>query len=190
MRVFSLLFSTLTHSCRFSAFLRGKSPFIQKGMKRTVSISMAQKASFPGHFEDTLELVFFTVDSGTKFVITRKVEATIGSQEDHDLLRARAPYEKRKIHKFNPSGPIVPSNRPPVWTKTRWAQRLLDFYIPSRVVLAAATPNNGALAAARKLMPAQLNIDTYGNWFQTLLYFEEDRVKFVFWQNFGSHLPF
>ena len=159
-------------------------------MKRTVSIAMTQKASFPGHFEDTLELVFFTVDSGTKFVITRKVEATIGSQEDHDLLRARAPYEKRKIHKFNPSGPIVPSNRPPVWTKTRWAQRLLDFYIPSRVVLAAATPNNGALAAARKLMPAQLNIDTYGNWFQTLLYFEEDRVKFVFWQNFGSHLPF
>lgn len=144
-------------------------------MTRQVFVTM--HGSFPGHFKDTLELVFFNIDDSSKFIITRKVEGTVGSKDDHDLLRATAPYQRRKTAKFSPVGPIVPSNRPPAWTKTRWVQTLPPFHPPRRLILAAATPNKGALLAVKRFMPAQFNINTYGSWFQVLLHLEEDRMK-------------
>ena len=161
---------------RFSAHLQGKSRVIQKGKTRQVGIIM--NPSFPGYFEDTLELLFQTVDRASKFVITRKVEGTVGSKEDHDLLGAKAPYQRQKVVKFDPKGPIVASTRPPVWTKTTWAQKL-DMFFPPRDLIQAATrviPRH-ALAAVRKLMPDRFDINTYSNWLQKCLFLEEERMK-------------
>lgn len=134
--------------------------------------------SFPGCFEDTLELLFQSIDQSSKFVITRSVEGTVGSKEDHDLLRAKAPYHRQKVVKFDPMGPIVAGARPPVWTKTTWAQKL-DMFFPSPdlVEAAALEKPKHALAAVKKLMPARFDINTYSDWFQKCLHLEEERMK-------------
>lgn len=136
--------------------------------------------SFPGYFEDTLELVFYNIDEKSKFVITRKVEATIGSQEDHTLLGAKAPYERQQTVKFNPTGPIVPSVQSPIWTNTPWALKLPLFKPPADLVEAASTPKGRALNAVKQFMPAQFDKNTYGAWFQILLYVEEEKMKSVY----------
>ncbi|KAF8970450.1 P-loop containing nucleoside triphosphate hydrolase protein [Flammula alnicola] len=165
------------HGTHFSARLRGKSRVVQKEMTRQVSIIL--HPAFAGHYEDTLELVFFNMEQKSAFVITRRVEATVGSREDHELLKPKAPYSRRKILKFNPVGPIVPSSRPPVWTKTAWVQKLPLFNPPRRLIEAAYGPGANtqqALSKVKRFMPV-FDEKTYGAWFQVLLYIEEERVK-------------
>jgi len=155
---------------------------IQKGMTRQVSVVL--HPSYPGRYEDMLELVFWHIEKCVTFVITRTVEATIGSREDHELLKAKAPYQRRKFVKFDPVGQIVPSLRPPSWTKSGWVDKLPMFRPPPRLIDAAYGPRslqtNRALANVKSFMPNVFNEKTYGTWFQTLLYIEEERVKSVF----------
>ena len=136
--------------------------------------------SSPGYLEDVLELVFGSIDGKSQFVITRKVEATVGSQEDHTLLGAKAPYEKQRVVKFDPTGPIVPVVQPRIRTYSPWVQTLPKFLPPADLVEAASTPKGRALAAVKQFMPAQFNDTTYGAWFQVLLYVEEEKMKSVF----------
>jgi helicase MOV-10 len=149
----------------------------------TRQISILLHPSDPGRYEDILELVFWHIEKGVTFVITRTVEATIGSREDHELLKAKAPYQRRKFVKFDPVGEIVPSLRPPAWSRPRWVERLPMFKPPPRLIDAAYGPRsaqpNRALANVKKFMPNVFNEKTYGAWFQTLLYIEEERVKSV-----------
>ncbi|KAF9486245.1 RNA helicase [Pholiota conissans] len=164
------------HGVKFSATLRGRgSPVIQKGMTRDVSVVM--HPSDAGRFEDTLELVFFDIDLRQTFIITRAIEATVGSREDHELLRPKAPYARRKIVKFNPVGSVVPSSRPPAWTKTVWVDRLLGYDIPKSLLSALSIPGKGISSAVKRFMPTVFNEKTYGSWFQVLLHIEEERVK-------------
>lgn len=166
---------------RFSAYLQGRSRSLTPGKVRKVLVVV--HPSFPGYFQDTLELVF-KYESST-FVITRKVECTIGSKEDHDLLRAKAPYQRRRALKFNPSGPIVPSSSPPSRTNTPWLRKLPMFTPPVDIVEAVSTRKGDALAAIKQLMPLQFDIQTYSAWFQVLLYVEEEKMKSVYIFNFG-----
>jgi len=164
---------------RFSARLRGKSKLIQKGMTRQVSVVL--HPSDQGRYEDMLELVFWHSEKHTTFVITRTVEATIGSREDHELLKPKAPYQRRKFVKFRPVGEIVPSLRPSAWSKTTWVDKLPNFYPPAKLIDAAYGPRSvqtqQAMANVKKLMPNAFNLQNYGTWFQNLLYIEEERVK-------------
>ena len=164
---------------RFSARLRGKSKLIQKGMTRQVSVVL--HPSDQGRYEDMLELVFWHSEKHTTFVITRTVEATIGSREDHELLKPKAPYQRRKFVKVRPVGEIVPSLRPSAWSKTTWVDKLPNFYPPAKLIDAAYGPRSvqtqQAMANVKKLMPNAFNLQNYGTWFQNLLYIEEERVK-------------
>ncbi|KAF8906751.1 RNA helicase [Gymnopilus junonius] len=165
------------HGVKFSARLRGKGRVVQKNATRQVSIIF--HASFAGYFQDTLELIFFDLDKRTTFPIIRTVEATVGSREDHEQLKAKEPYTRRKIIKFNPTGPIIRSLRPPTWTKTAWKEKLKAFTAPPALIEAAYGPRSQgwSLGAVKKFMPSVFNENTYGAWFQVLLYLEEERVK-------------
>ncbi|KIM42180.1 hypothetical protein M413DRAFT_70670 [Hebeloma cylindrosporum] len=154
------------HGHKFSARLRGKSKMIQKGTTRQVSVVL--HPSDQGRYEDMLELVFWHSEKRTTFVITRTVEATIGSREDHELLKPKAPYQRRKFVKFRPVGEIVPSLRPPAWTRATWVDKLPSFNPPGKLIDAAYGPRSlqtkQALANVKKFMPDVFNEKSYGAW--------------------------
>ncbi|KAF8156830.1 RNA helicase [Crassisporium funariophilum] len=167
------------HGVRFSAHLRGRSKVVQKGSSRILSIIF--HPSYAGLYEDTLELGFYDLDRRRTFVITRTVAATVGSREDHEQLKAKTPYTRREpTAPFCPTGKIVPSLRPPVWTKTAWAEWLPPYTPPPRLIEAVFGPGvhpKSALQNVKRWMPAAFNERTYGSWFQILLFLEEERVK-------------
>ncbi|KAF9057134.1 RNA helicase [Panaeolus papilionaceus] len=167
------------HGVKFSVHLRGNSKRIDKTRPRTLAVVF--HPSDPGHYEDVLELLFFHLDNGKRFIITRNVEAVVGNREDHEQLRPTAPYQRQNVPRYNLSEPIIPSLRPPAWTQTVWADRLPLFPLPAKLIEAVYGANvknpKQAVGAARRLMPSVFNSNTYGKWFQNLLYWEEERVR-------------
>lgn len=159
--------------------MRGsKGRVIQKGATRQIAIVF--HPSYAGHFQDTLALVFFNLEKRSTFVITRSLEAIVGSAEDHEQLKAKAPYTRRKVTRLNPIGKIVRSLRPPTWTKATWKDKLLQFYPPASLVDKAFNQrgsSNQILARIKQSMPSVFNEKTYGEWFQIPLYLEEHQVK-------------
>ena len=140
---------------RFSARLKGKSKYVKYGVLRTLSILM--HPSYAGHYEDTLELVFFHLELRRTFVITRRICGTIGSREDHEQLKLTEPYARKKLTLFRPDGNIIPSIRPPVWTRIKWAQSLPKYPVPEPLIAAAFGPHsnnpNAARVAVKRFMP-------------------------------------
>ncbi|EAU82858.2 RNA helicase [Coprinopsis cinerea okayama7 len=128
------------HGKMFSARLKGKSKGIRAGSSRTLSIVF--HPGYAGKYEDTLELLFWHLDLRRSFVITRRVTATVGDQEDHELLRAKAPYTgPKETPRFRPDGTkIIPSLRPPTWTKTNWTDRLPEYKVPQKIIDVAFNP--------------------------------------------------
>jgi helicase MOV-10 len=163
---------------RFTATLLGKNNRVHKGGSRPVAITLHPQ--YDGYYHDVLELVFFHFDKRLSFIITRTVEATIGSREDHELLKAKEPYKRRMFTKFLPQGKIVRSSRPPVWTKSTWKVKLLGHDAPAELIKSVYGPGinpKKALAAIKAYMPPFFTENTYGAWFQVLLWLEEERVR-------------
>jgi len=139
--------------------------------------------SFAGKYEDTLELVFWHVTLRHTFVIARKVTATVGDRDDYEQLQPSAPYTgPKEVEHFRPDGSrIVPSLRPPTWTKTSWLEKLPEYKIPANVIEAAFNPQvksgNAVRNKVKELMPAALNLTTYATWWQVLLYLEEEQMR-------------
>ncbi|RXW19457.1 hypothetical protein EST38_g6387 [Candolleomyces aberdarensis] len=176
------------HDVRFSARLKGKANVIRPGTAgkatRTVLVAF-HPPSDPGQYEDTLELVFWHVELKRSFVITRRVKAAVGDRDDHEQIRARAAYTgPRRVKRLqNERLKIVRSLRLPTWTPTPWKEKLPGYDIPARVIEAAfgrvegARNKTNAKANVKRLMPGVFNVDTYGAWWQVLLYVEEEQVK-------------
>ncbi|KAM6492681.1 P-loop containing nucleoside triphosphate hydrolase protein [Amanita muscaria] len=160
------------------------SPFTASGIgrrlnvttKRPLSVDIVFIPSYDGYHEDTLELVF-AHSRGTQFVITRRVYGTAGSWEDHEELKPKGPYKKKK--KYVPlaiEGKVFPSTRPPVWTGIRWVNIMPKFDPPQKLIRAAFKPNEAASRkAVKRFMPKDFNIETYGDWYQILLYIEGEQ---------------
>ena len=172
------------HGTHFSARLQGSSKNIRPGWTRTVLVLF--HPSYVGHYEDTLELVFWHHDLKRRFLITRQVKAVVGDRTDHEQIRPSAPYTgPRRVPRFNiEQARIVESNRPPTWTPTVWKERLPEYKVPQRIIDAAFGPEilgrrnaNAARANVKGLMPAVLSADTYATWWQVLLYVEEEQLK-------------
>ncbi|KAJ2936839.1 hypothetical protein H1R20_g242, partial [Candolleomyces eurysporus] len=175
------------HGARFSARLKGRSNIIPPGTgaKATRTIFIAFHPGFPGQYEDTLELGFWHFGLKRSFVITRRVKAVVGDRDDHEQIRAREAYTgPRRVERLQSERlKIVRSLRPPTWTPTLWKEKLPGYDIPARVIEAAfgrievARRKTNAKANVKSLMPGVFNVDTYGAWWQVLLYVEEEQVK-------------
>ena len=139
--------------------------------------------SYAGHYEDTLELVFFHLESRRTFVITRRICGTVGSREDHEQLKPTEPYARKKLTLFRPDGDVIPSIRPPVWTRIKWAQGLPKYPVPKPLIAAAFGPHsnnpNAARVAVKRFMPPAFNPVTYGSTLQVLVYLEEEQSRHV-----------
>lgn len=125
-------------------------------------------------------MLFLHVADRRYFIITRNVLATVGSREDHELLAPTAPYTRRAIPAFLlEQAVIIPSLRPPIWTPTKWVEKLLEFKAPASLLEAAYRdgPFKAIHQTVRRLMPMVFNERTYGQWFQTMLYIEEEQMR-------------
>lgn len=162
----------------FTARLKGKSKLIRPNSPRTVRVRFA--ASDVGRYEDTLELLFSDPHTRGVFLITRKLFATVGDPELHDRLGPEAPYTRNTGPTMNLTGKIMPSTRPPEWTKTKWTEKLPKYEVPAYVIEAAFGKGAGnPVQNVRRLMPQTLNLQSYGDWFQYLLYVEEEQMRYV-----------
>ncbi|KAK0492593.1 RNA helicase [Armillaria luteobubalina] len=167
------------HGTKFSVTITPTSTFIRCGCPHTILVTF--HPSYAGCFEDTLELVFVDVVKRRRFVIQRKINATVGSRADHEYLAPKAPYTRRKRRNIKLDGPVKRSLRPPTWTPTKWISKLPRFNVPQHLIQAVYTEKGYLKKSARQdvkgFMPSSFNIDTYAQHFQTMLYLEEEQEK-------------
>ena len=115
--------------------------------------------------------------TGQQFVITRSIRAIVGSQEDHERLRATAPYA-RVTPQAAHARPrkLVRVVRPSTWSYTKWKVRLGEYKIPGEISAAAFGPH--ARAAIKQFLP-RLGLESYARFFQVLLWVEEEQMRYV-----------
>ncbi|KAJ3556290.1 hypothetical protein NM688_g2107 [Phlebia brevispora] len=157
---------------RFSASVMGKSRRISPGASKTVAVTF--HPSYEGQHEDTLELVFHHLQLQEQFVITRRIQAIVGSEELHERLKAKGPYVRPKFSPYEQPRKIVRVHRPPTWSYTKWAVKLPEFKAPGDLVNAAFGPKPSA--TVRPFIPP-FNIDNYGRFWQALLWIEEEKMR-------------
>ncbi len=176
---------------RFSVAITPTSEFIHRARPHKILVTF--HPSYAGRFEDTLELVFINIVNRRRFVIQRKISATVGSRADHEYLAPKAPYTPRKRRNIKLDGPVKRSLRPPTWTPTKWISKLPQFEVPQNLVQAVYTEKGYLKRSARRdvkrFMPSSLNIETYAQHFQTMLYLEEEQKK-LFWFRLASRCAY
>ncbi|KAF8916713.1 P-loop containing nucleoside triphosphate hydrolase protein [Mucidula mucida] len=167
------------YDTQFSITLAPGPKFLRTGRSRTVSILF--KPSYAGQFEDTLELEFFDQEKRRRFIIHRPISATVGDLADHEELRPVSAYTPRKRRNIRLDGPINRSLRPPSWTPTKWVSRLPMFDIPNALIRTIYTKEGYLKSSARQdvrnFMPASFTASTYGAYFQTMIYLEEEQMR-------------
>ncbi|KAJ7484325.1 P-loop containing nucleoside triphosphate hydrolase protein [Mycena latifolia] len=164
----------------FSAALAGKSRWVKPNEARTLSVQF--HPSFDGGYEDVLELIFLDTVSRNRFLITRKLGAVVGSEADHEQLKPKSAYARRKTAPFQFDGPIVRSLRPPTWGPIKWTSRLLEFKSPEKLIQAAfgahlRSNTKTILQAVKRFLPSSFKVNTYGEHFQVMLYIEDEQMR-------------
>jgi len=137
-----------------------------------------------GLYEDVLELIFFdkSISPPAGFPITRSLKVNVGSQADHTVLQPTSPYvgKRRKYVPF--TGEIRFSTRPLTWTKNNWKDNMPQYNVPN--IIAESTSSPHAHAIVKGILPNDLNMTTYGAYFQVLAHVEEEEQKLVICSSF------
>ncbi|KAJ7154607.1 RNA helicase [Mycena filopes] len=173
-------FGVLNH-CRFQVTLAGKSRWLNHNQARTVSAEF-HPSSDDGKYEDVLELVFLDILSKQRFLITRKLCAVVGSQDDYQQLKPKSAYQRRKLAPFQFDGPIIRSLRPPTWGPIKWTSRLDEYKSPDPLIQAAFDGHAGSstrkiLEAVKQFLPDVFSLNTYADHFQAMLYIEDEQMR-------------
>ncbi|KAJ6600012.1 RNA helicase [Mycena vulgaris] len=163
----------------FSVMLAGKSRWLKHNEARTLSVQF--HPSFDGEYEDFLELIFLNTSARERFVIARKLCAVVGSEADHEQLKPKSAYNRRKPAPFQFDGPIIRSLRPPTWGPIKWTSRLLEFKSPEPLIQAAFPHSHSntktVLRAVKRFLPDSFTVNTYGDHFQLMLYIEDEQMR-------------
>ncbi|KAJ7096052.1 RNA helicase [Mycena epipterygia] len=168
------------HESKFSVTLAGKSRWMKSNKARTLSAKF--RGDLDGEYEDVLELIFLDTSTRERFLITRKLHAVVGSQDDHAQLKPKSAYSRRKPAPFQFDGPIIHTLRPPNWGPIKWTSRLPEFKPPENLIQAAFGSHSGSntktvLQAVKRFLPSAFTVKTYGDFFQVLLYIEDEQMK-------------
>ncbi|KAJ7074967.1 P-loop containing nucleoside triphosphate hydrolase protein [Mycena belliarum] len=164
----------------FSVALAGKSRWVKLNQARTLSVQF--HPAFDGKYDDVLELIFLDTATRTRFLITRKLGAVVGSEADYEQLKPKSAYARRKFAPFQFDGPIISSLRPPTWGPVKWTSKLLEFKSPAKLIQAAFGEHSRAntksvLQAVRSFLPSSFTVNTYGQHFQVMLYIEDEQMR-------------
>jgi hypothetical protein len=167
---------------RFTLRLNGASRWLPPERPRIILIQFL--ASYPGRYEDRLQLSFFDPESKQRFLITRPLLAVVGSKNDHDLLQPKAPYVRKKRTYVPITTEINFTLRPPSWSPIKWRGWLPRYDVPQEISSIISTGSesrnrNKMIAAIRSLLPTAFQLKTYGKFFSVLLHVEEEEQKWV-----------
>ncbi|ETW75760.1 hypothetical protein HETIRDRAFT_390120 [Heterobasidion irregulare TC 32-1] len=172
----------------FSSFLveiEGDSRWIEPDTSLRVMVTLIP--SYEGRFEDSLLFVFHNFSSKTDLTISRPVSGIAGSLIDQKRLRVpETPHRSRRPPRPNPSN-FVPL-KPPTWTRTQYENLLPEFPLPSTFAetLHSSKFDKEIKHAAQAPMPVELNVDTYRDYFETLLWLEEAYIRCALCLYFGD----
>jgi helicase MOV-10 len=135
------------------------------------------KPTYEGRFQEVLELAFHDENMGVEFVITRKLVAIVGSREDHETLKAKRPYVKRRFVPAPEGLPFIQTTRPPFWTPTPWKQKLPLFLAPKALASVLSKPHVTE-HNVKRFLPV-FNEENYGRYFSVLIHVETDQRRSV-----------
>ena len=164
----------------------GKGKKLQPRFPKKVAIKFLP--SYEGRYEDTVEFVFSDAKRKEQFVITRRIAAIVGSEEDHKRLQPKEPYVRPSAKEYERPRRVVPGERPPTWAHTKWAVKLPLFPAPQNLIDAAFGPRPSA--NVKPFIPEPLNLKNYAKRWQALIWIEEEKMEWVdfFFQMFSGSL--
>ncbi|TFK28518.1 RNA helicase [Coprinopsis marcescibilis] len=144
---------------------------------RPATIQYNFQRHFLGRYGDHIEMIFQNVHSKERFMIRRRVDAIVGDEDEHDKLKASAPYVQQAKPERQPETCVV-EGVPPPSLKNRDYQvtisRLPQAPVPHYI---AAIPPGATfrqqLAQVQTFHPTYFDINTYTTHFRNLLWFEE-----------------
>ncbi|KAI0674635.1 P-loop containing nucleoside triphosphate hydrolase protein [Trametes maxima] len=162
-------------STSFSCTLVGNGRNLVPGriIRVLVSFRQAQHGRYQGRIEITLR-------DGTArpFIVVRQLKAVVGNKDDHQLLKAVAPYVRKRPAQWHSPTSVVDGDRPPAPDAIEWVKNLPVSKIPARLseILGAGLTRDAKTAIHEEFLATGLSVGTHGRHFQTLLWIEEWRM--------------
>lgn len=137
---------------------------------------------YNGRYEDRLEILLEDERLRQRFVIVRPVRAIIGSKEDHELLKPKAPFVPRERIVREPETEILKGVFPLALKAVPYVVPLLHADIPKHLSSSLSKGSTADVISSirRIFLPKVWDSSTYGQHFKTLLWIEEHRMEFVF----------
>ena len=166
--------------------IKGSNRLLTSRLSITFSVSVQQ--DHIGRADDRLDFIFEDAQLKTRFMISRRLRVIVGSKDDHELLKPRAPYMPRKRTTRVPETKVIEGVAPPATTAIPYITKLPPFTIPASIT---NTLSNGSIQEIMRHvrqvhLPSVFNAETYGRHFKCLLWVEEFRMEFVL--HFSNHL--
>ncbi|KAI0646632.1 P-loop containing nucleoside triphosphate hydrolase protein [Trametes meyenii] len=138
-----------------------------------ISFRQAQRGRYQGRVEITLR-------DGTArpFIVIRQLKAIVGNKDDHQLLKAVAPYVRKRPAQWHSPTSVVDGDRPLALDAIKWVRTLPTSGIPARLseILRAGSTRDAKAAIIQEFLDASLSVGTHGRHFQMLLWTEEWRM--------------
>ncbi|KAG8937062.1 hypothetical protein FRC00_007237 [Tulasnella sp. 408] len=152
---------------------------LPRGQKATLQVNfVVRDRAQVGVFNDHVEIQFRNHAISRNFVICRTVRAEVGNREALEMLMPKVEY-----HKPAPKpAPVVKAEKMETvgdpWEDPRrvvWKKQLPEYPVPSQVfdMVVGKNPKGLVDQVKQRLMPRTLDLRSFGQYWQNLLFLEE-----------------
>jgi helicase MOV-10 len=179
--VFACLYSPcLTSGWSFKVSSIASTPSVLSYKSQT-RLVVTLKQPLRGQFADRLEISFENTTLRQRFVIARHIKAIVGNRAEYELLRPRAPYVAQHRAPREPESDVVAGPPPPATSTVAWVVKLTKAPIPTTLaaILSSGSVRDNLEELRRTVLPAVLDCDTYGSYWKTVIWIEEQRMECV-----------
>ncbi|KAG8925605.1 hypothetical protein FRC01_009928 [Tulasnella sp. 417] len=159
---------------------------IAKGQSVTLQVNfVARNCNLLGVFTDHLEIQFRNNHASRNFVICQTVRAEVRNRGLSEELRNKVEYHglvSKPAEGIKPEAIGTVGQRREDPLRVDWRKPLLAFPIPDRIVelVAGADPKSLLEKVQQTLMPKKLDLKTFAQYWQNLIFLEELQQRSVF----------
>lgn len=171
------LFLKLTKLSSFSVVPEGYNRDITPRLSVKIIVTLRQM--YIGRYEDRLEMTFEDIQLKKRFLISRAINAVVGNKEEHEKLKATAPYIPRRRTERKPETRIIEGVRPPALNAIPYVGKLPQAAIPRDLLamLSDGSVKETVNRLRRAYLPGILDSDSFARHFRTLIWIEEQRSE-------------
>ncbi|KAF8630294.1 hypothetical protein AX15_003007 [Amanita polypyramis BW_CC] len=146
--------------------------------RSSIKLAITLKQMHIGRYEDRLEMIFEDIQLKKRFLISRPISVIVGNAEDHEKLKATAPYIPRRRTERKPEKRIIEGVRPPALTAIPYVGTLPKAAIrPALLALLSRGSVEETVARLKTAyLPSVLDSETFARHFRTLIWIEEQRA--------------